>query len=405
MKFIDEVTITVVAGNGGNGAVSFRREKYVPYGGPDGGNGGRGGSVYLVADENLNTLVNFRGRKIYEAEHGKNGTGRQCDGHSGSDLYIKVPVGTIVRSTSKINISDHDLHDNNISNHPSNSLDSDLESANFMTSSSSGDSLSEEQIYCDLTRHGEKFLIAQGGKGGYGNMAFKGPVNQTPRFAEDGTPGEVKEIKLELKLLADVGLIGLPNAGKSTLLSVISNARPKIADYPFTTLTPHLGVVKVWEDSSSGHASGSRPVSSSKSKNSPQSGNISEDLSFVCADIPGLIENAAEGKGLGTQFLKHVERTKVLVHLVDCSLCLEPFEAYDAYTTIRQELDKYSHLLLEKKEIVCLTKVDAMVEEEISRFEDFFVLQLGDQTPVLSISAVSGRNIQKLKILMFKAIE
>ncbi|MBF0314546.1 MAG: GTPase ObgE [Oligoflexia bacterium] len=333
MKFIDEVTITVLAGNGGNGCIGFRREKYVPYGGPDGGNGGRGGNVYLVANQNLNTLVKFRGRKVYQAEHGEGGQGSQCDGKSGDDLLIPVPVGTIIKY--------------------------------------------DGEVIADLTLHEQRFKVVSGGMGGLGNMAFKGPTNQAPRYAQDGKPGEAKEITLELKLLADVGLIGLPNAGKSTLISVISNARPKIADYPFTTLVPNLGVVQVGNEEDGGG-------------------------SFVCADIPGLIEHASEGKGLGIQFLKHIERTKVLVHIIDPAMCVDPYEAYEAYVTVRSELEKYNESLLNKREVVCLTKIDAMSEEEISNYQNYFEEQLGRK--VLPISSVSGKNVETLKRLMLKSI-
>ncbi|MBF0205649.1 MAG: GTPase ObgE [Oligoflexia bacterium] len=334
MKFIDEVNITVVAGKGGDGAVSFRREKYVPYGGPDGGDGGKGGDVCLQADENLNTLIKFRGKKIYHAQDGKNGSASQSSGKSGADLLIRVPVGTLVINNQN------------------------------------------GELICDLCAHEQLVKIALGGRGGAGNAAFKGPINQTPRFAGTGMEGEQLEIHLELKLLADVGIIGLPNAGKSTLISVVSNAKPKIADYPFTTLVPNLGVVPI--DGTDGESA------------------------LVFADIPGLIEDAAEGKGLGIQFLKHTERTKVLLHLVEIALCEEPFEAFDAYVTVRQELEKYSENLAQKPEVVCLTKIDAMSEEEVTRFVQFFDEQLGKK--VLAISAVSGQNIHKLKMLMYRAV-
>lgn len=338
MKFIDEVTIQVIAGNGGKGVVSFRREKYIPFGGPDGGNGGDGGDVYLLADENINTLVKFRGKKVFLAQNGEAGRGQQCVGHAGSDLVIKVPVGTLVK---------------------------DAES---------------NLLYCDLTEHGQNFKIASGGRGGLGNTAFKGPINQAPRQSTEGKEGESREIRLELKLLADVGIIGLPNAGKSTLISVISNARPKIADYPFTTLVPNLGVVQISRDADP----------------------TDEGDSFVCADIPGLVEGAAEGRGLGIQFLKHVERTKILLHLIDPALCVEPFEAFEAYVTVREELEKYSPMLSGKPEIVCLSKIDAMSEEDIRRFTSFFEEQLDKK--VMYISAVSGKNLHELKMLMYRAV-
>ncbi|MCM2356412.1 MAG: GTPase ObgE, partial [Arenimonas sp.] len=246
MKFVDEAQILVSAGSGGNGCISFRREKFIPLGGPDGGDGGNGGSVWLQADENLNTLIDFRHQRQYRAQRGQNGMGRQMFGKAGEDVVIRVPVGTEV-----INVE-------------------------------------TDEIIGDLTRHGERLLVAQGGVGGKGNVHFKSSVNRAPRKAGQGTPGEEREIRLELKLLADVGLLGFPNAGKSTFIRAVSAATPKVADYPFTTLYPNLGVVSV-----------------------------ETDRSFVIADIPGLIEGAADGAGLGAQFLRHVQRTRLLLHLVD----------------------------------------------------------------------------------------
>lgn len=329
MRFVDEVKITIISGNGGDGCVSFRREKYVAYGGPNGGDGGDGGSVYFQADKGLSTLVNFRGRKVYAAENGEQGSGRQKHGAYGNDLTIRVPVGTIVR---------------------------DAETG---------------QIIADLVEDEDRLLVLQGGRGGLGNVNFKSSTNQAPRYAKPGTDGQTMDVELELKLLADIALVGLPNAGKSTLISVISAAKPKIADYPFTTLEPNLGVVAMGEKS------------------------------FVVADIPGLIEDAADGKGLGIKFLKHIERTSSFVHLVDCSWCLDEFEAFEQYATVREELLKYSDGFASKKEIICLTKIDAMTEEEIDKFVSFFEAQLDKK--VLSISAVSGRGIDKVKQLMLKA--
>ena len=329
MKFIDEVQIEVQSGDGGKGIVHFRREKYVPFGGPDGGSGGTGGNVYIQGDENINTLVNFRGRKYYQAENGENGKKSQMDGATGEDIVLKVPVGTLV------------FH------------------------SETG------MLLKDITEHGQKELIAQGGRGGLGNVFFKSSTNQAPRYAQEGEKGETVPIKLELKLIADIALVGLPNAGKSTLISAISAARPKIADYPFTTLEPNLGVVK-----------------------------IDNDNSLVVADIPGLIEDAAEGKGLGHKFLKHIERTSALVHLVDCSMLLEPYEALEDYSTIRSELLKYKDEVAYKPEIVCLTKIDAMTEEEIEKFVSYMELELDKK--VLPISAVSSRNLDILTTLMLK---
>ena len=331
MKFIDEVKITVISGHGGPGAVTFRRESNIPFGGPDGGDGGVGGSVYAIADEGVNTLISLRGKKVFKAADGEPGANRQLNGHDGEDQILKVPVGTIIR--------------------------------NAETGS----------IIADLKEHNEKVTLAEGGNGGRGNINFKSPTNQAPRTAQPGLPGVEYDLELELKLIADLALVGLPNAGKSTLISVISAAKPKIADYPFTTLEPNLGVVSLGE------------------------------RSFVVADVPGLIENAAEGKGLGIKFLKHIERTKALVHMVDVSWCLDEFEAFEQYVTVREEISKYSEALASKRELVCLTKIDAMSEEEILKFQEFFEKQLDKK--VLPISGVSGRNIDTLKILMLKCID
>lgn len=331
MRFIDEVRITVGSGHGGPGAVTFRREKHVPFGGPDGGDGGRGGSVIFIADEGINTLIDFRGKKVFKAEDGHPGAGRQLNGPDGADQILKVPVGTIIRNAET------------------------------------------GAIIADLKVHNEQVVIAEGGNGGRGNVNFKSSVNQAPRIAQPGLPGVELVLDLELKLLADLALVGLPNAGKSTLISAISAARPKIADYPFTTLEPNLGVVTLGE------------------------------RSFVVADIPGLIEDASIGKGLGTKFLKHIERTSALVHLVDVSWCLDEYEAFEQYVTVRTELEKYSEDLAYKRELICLTKIDAMTEEEIKKFQDFFEEQLDKK--VLPISGVSGRNIDQLKSLMVKCID
>ncbi len=252
MKFIDEAKIDVVAGDGGNGIASFRREKFIPFGGPDGGDGGRGGSVWAVADRNINTLVDYRFAKLHRAKKGEHGRGSDCYGKGADDIVLRMPVGTLI---------------------------TDLET---------GD------VVADLTEHGQKALLARGGKGGLGNIHFKSSTNRAPRQQTDGEPGEERSLKLELKVLADVGLLGMPNAGKSTLIAAVSNARPKIADYPFTTLHPNLGVVRV-----------------------------GPERSFVIADVPGLIEGAAEGAGLGHQFLRHLQRTGLLLHVVD----LAPFDA------------------------------------------------------------------------------
>jgi GTP-binding protein len=331
MKFIDEVRITVISGHGGPGAVTFRREKSIPFGGPDGGDGGAGGSVTFIADEGINTLIGFRGKKVFKAEDGEPGAGRQLNGKDGEDQVLRVPVGTIIRNADT------------------------------------------GAVIADLHFHEQTFTVAEGGNGGRGNLNFKSSTNQAPRIAQPGLPGEELNLDLELKLIADLALIGLPNAGKSTLISCISAARPKIADYPFTTLEPNLGVVTLGE------------------------------RSFVVADIPGLIEDASEGKGLGIKFLKHIERTKALVHLVDVSWCLDEYEAFEQYVVVRNEITKYSDVLANKREIVCLTKIDAMTEEEITKYQTFFEAQLDRK--VMPISGVSGRNIDNLKALMIKCID
>jgi GTP-binding protein len=331
MKFIDEVEINVISGRGGKGRVAFRREKFVPRGGPDGGCGGKGGDVYIEASDRINTLVHFRGQKTFQAEDGHAGMGGQCDGPFGKDVTLRVPLGTII-----IN------------------------------------SLTGERI-ADLNESGQKILLAKGGRGGLGNMYYKTSTNQAPDYAGPGEEGERIDIKLELKLLADVALIGLPNAGKSTLISVLSAARPKIADYPFTTLVPNLGVVSVG------------------------------DHSFVVADIPGLIEGAGQGKGLGVKFLKHIQRSGLLIHLIDCAMFIDPFEAIEAYATIRTELEYFSDELAMKEEIVCITKTDAMTDEE----EQLYVATLEEnlQKKVLPISSVTGKNIEKLKFIISKTLE
>ncbi len=330
MKFIDEVNIQIISGTGGDGASSFRREKFVPEGGPDGGNGGSGGNIFFEGDENLNTLVHFRGKKVYKAEDGEKGRGHGSDGRAGEDLIIRVPIGTIVTN------------------------------------------LDENYVMFDITEHGQRVKAAAGGRGGAGNINYKSSINQAPSHFTSGKPAQEFNLGLELKLIADIALIGLPNAGKSTLISCVSAAKPKVADYPFTTLEPNLGVVM-----------------------------IDEETSFVIADIPGLIEDASEGKGLGHKFLKHIERTKALVHLVDCSMFLEEFEAIEAYSTIKAELLKYDDGILDKKkELVCLTKIDAMTEEEIERFTS--VLSKHIDRKVLAISSVSGRNLEQVKHLMLK---
>ncbi|MFH0989650.1 MAG: GTPase ObgE [bacterium] len=326
MQFIDEAKVFVTAGNGGNGCISFRREKFVPKGGPDGGTGGYGGSVIIMADKQLNTLLDFRYKRTYKAENGEHGRGKNQFGKSGEDLYLKVPSGTLVR-----------------------------------------DALTGEVI-ADIVEHGVEVVLARGGKGGRGNAEFATATNQAPRIAEPGIAGEERELLLELKLLADVGLVGFPNAGKSTLISVISAAKPKIADYPFTTLTPNLGIVR--------YALGS---------------------SFTVADIPGLIEGAHAGKGLGIQFLRHIERTKVLVVLIE-SVSEKP--KHD-YKVLLNELKEYNPSIAKKPKIVVLTKMDLLDEETAQTLKK---LSFGKGIPVLPISAVTQSGLEELIKAMWNSL-
>ena len=328
MKFIDEADIDVVAGDGGAGCVSFRHEKYKEFGGPNGGDGGRGGSVFAVADVNLNTLVDFRYSRRYEAKKGENGMGSDMFGAASDDIILKMPVGTII---------------------------SDVET---------GDVLYEMLV------PGEKICICKGGDGGFGNMRFKSAINRAPRQKTPGWPGEKKALKLELKVLADVGLLGMPNAGKSTLIAAISNARPKIADYPFTTLHPNLGVVRV-----------------------------AAEQSFVVADVPGLIEGAAEGAGLGHQFLKHLSRTRLLLHLVDFAPEEQQFDGVDAVKqakAIVNELKKYDQALYDKPRWLVLNKLD-MVDSEVraAKVKDF-IKRFKYKGPVFEISALTREGCEGL---------
>lgn len=318
MKFVDEATIKVISGDGGNGCVHFRREKYIPKGGPDGGDGGDGGDVYLVGDNNINTLVDFRTVRTYHAEDGKAGKGGNCTGKSGENAYIHVPVGTLVYDTDT------------------------------------------EELIGDIITDGQQLLVAKGGWHGLGNTRFKSSVNRAPRQHTPGTPGERREIKLELKVLADVGLLGLPNAGKSTLIRAVSAAKPKVANYPFTTLHPNLGVVRV-----------------------------DALRSFVIADIPGLIEGAAEGAGLGHRFLKHLMRTRVLLHLVDVAPMDDSDPVEDA-KKILHELEIYSPELCEKTRWLVLNKLDLINEEEQDEICDNIIKGLNWQGPVFKISGISG---------------
>ncbi|GAB2658864.1 Obg family GTPase CgtA [Arenimonas aestuarii] len=317
MKFVDEATITVSAGSGGNGCISFRREKFIPLGGPDGGDGGNGGSVWLQADENLNTLIDFRHQRQYRAQRGQNGMGRQMFGKAGDDVVIRVPVGTEV-----INVG-------------------------------------TDEIIGDLTDHGDRLLVAQGGLGGKGNVHFKSSVNRAPRKAGTGTPGEEREIRLELKLLADVGLLGFPNAGKSTFIRAVSSATPKVADYPFTTLYPNLGVVSV-----------------------------EVDRSFVIADIPGLIEGAADGAGLGAQFLRHVQRTRLLLHLVDMAPFDEGIDPVYQVRAIEAELRKHDPAMLEKPRWLVMNKADLLPEDERQARAEALVKALDWKEPWFMVSAI-----------------
>lgn len=322
MQFVDYVTISVKAGDGGRGCVSFRREKYVPRGGPNGGDGGRGGHLIFMAVDKLNTLLDLRYQREYKAERGQHGMGKKMHGKNGKDLIIHVPVGTLIKDAD------------------------------------SGD------VLIDLDRNGMEALIAKGGRGGLGNAHFATSTRQAPRFAQKGEEGETRHLILELKLLADVGLIGFPNAGKSTLLSVISSARPKIADYPFTTLTPMLGVVK-----------------------------LEDYRSFVVADIPGLIEGAHRGVGLGSQFLRHVERTSILLHLVDISDMGEG-DPVENYEKINKELELYSPELIKKPQVVVGTKLDIAVNKERLDRLAYYCKTTG--IDFFLVSAVTGEGIKRL---------
>lgn len=321
--FIDTAKLFVKSGDGGNGAISFRREKYIPLGGPDGGDGGRGGDVILVVEPQLTTLLDFKYTRKFIAEKGANGAGQKCYGKDGEDLYVKVPMGTVVRD--------------------------------FETN----------KIMADLSHPGDKYVVCRGGKGGKGNTKFATPTRQAPSFAEPGMPGEERTITLELKLLADVGLLGFPNVGKSTLLSVVSKARPKIANYHFTTIRPNLGVVSV---------PGIQP--------------------FVMADIPGIIEGAAEGVGLGIAFLRHIERTRLLIHVVDIS-GVEGRDPFEDFLKINEELKKYNVKLWDRPQIIAANKSDMLFDEEV--FEDFKkkVSDLG-YTKVFKISAATNQGVEEL---------
>lgn len=334
MQFVDEVYIQVKAGDGGNGVVSFRREKYIEYGGPDGGDGGDGGDVYLVADRNLNTLMDFRHTRHYEAERGKNGAGRNMTGHRGADKLIPVPIGTMAY---------------------------DEETG---------------ELIGDLTAEDQKLMVAKGGFHGLGNLRYKSSVNRAPRECKPGTPGELRQLRLELKVLADVGLLGLPNAGKSTLISAVSAARPKVANYPFTTLYPNLGVVRV-----------------------------GQLQSFVMADIPGLIEGAAEGAGLGIQFLKHLSRTSLLLHVVDVAPVDESEDPVQSVRTIEKELEQYSDELTERPRWLVLNKIDLLPEDEREAHCQAIVEALDWQGEVCFISAATAQGTQDLCYRIMQTLE
>jgi len=334
MKFIDEAKIEVHAGNGGDGAVSFRREKFIPRGGPDGGDGGRGGSIYAVADRNINTLVDYRFARIHRAKDGERGQGKQCNGKGAGDIVLRMPVGTVIMDTE------------------------------------TGDTIA------DLAEHEQQAPLARGGKGGLGNVNFKSSTNRAPRKATPGESGEHRLLKLELKVLADVGLLGLPNAGKSTLIRAVSAARPKVADYPFTTLHPHLGVVRV-----------------------------DTDRSFVIADIPGLIEGAAEGAGLGHQFLRHLARTRLLLHIVDAAPFDPDADPARDVRAIAAELKKYDPALHKKPRWLVLNKMDMLPVEEREAAAKRLVRKLRWRAPSFCISALTGEGCKELSFAVMKFLE
>src|SRR5437867_13165502 len=335
--FVDEVDIHVAAGDGGRGCLAFRREKFVPRGGPSGGDGGHGGSVFVVASAHVNTLINYRFHPEFAADRGAHGQGSNRTGQTGADLELAVPIGTLVYEKT-------------------------------------GDPDEPRRLLADLSEEGQRVLVAKGGRGGMGNARFATSTNRAPRKVQPGEEGEVKDLRLELKLLADVGLVGFPNAGKSTLIARISAARPKIADYPFTTLTPNLGVVR-----------------------------LSEDRSFVVADVPGLIEGAHRGLGLGHQFLRHLERTKVLVHLVDVSGASgrDPVEDLDI---LRRELELFQPTLAAKPQIVVANKIDAIGPEQYDAVKALKRRAATLELPFLQISAATGQGIPELLEAMWRRL-
>lgn len=334
MKFVDEANIFIKAGKGGNGCVSFRREKNLALGGPDGGDGGDGGSVFLIGDVNLNTLADFRYTRRFKAKSGEQGTGRKCTGKGGDDLYIRVPLGTVIFDDG--------------------------------TGESIGDVVKSEQVIC----------VAQGGFHGLGNVRYKSSTNRAPRQSTNGTPGEERNLHLELKVLADVGLLGLPNAGKSTFIRAVSSAKPKVADYPFTTLHPNLGVVSV-----------------------------EKHRSFVVADIPGIIEGAAEGAGLGIQFLKHVSRTHLLLHIVDVAPLDVEHDPLEDIHTIEKEMQRFSPKLAQYERWLLLNKVDLLPDEEREARCDEIIKRLDWQGPVFRISALTKQGTQGVCYKIMEYIE
>jgi GTP-binding protein len=334
MKFIDEARIEVHAGDGGNGSASMRREKYIAFGGPDGGDGGRGGSIYVVADCNINTLVDYRFTRIFRAKNGESGRGADCNGRGADDVILRVPVGTVVKD------------------------------------------LASGEVIVDLTHDKERFMIAEGGRGGLGNLHFKSSTNRAPRQTTKGTEGETRELYFELKVLADVGLLGMPNAGKSTFIRAVSAARPKVADYPFTTLHPNLGVVRV-----------------------------SESKSFVIADVPGLIEGAAEGAGLGHQFLKHLQRTKLLLHLVDIAPFDETVDPVKEAKAIIGELKKYDQALFDKPRWLILNKADLLEPAEAEKRVKAIIKGLKWKGPHFLISAMKADGCKELTFAIMEHIE
>jgi GTP-binding protein len=334
MKFFDEAKIEVIAGDGGNGVASFRREKFIPRGGPDGGDGGRGGSIWAIADRNLNTLIDYRYTRIFRAQKGENGRGADCYGKAGDDMEMRVPVGTV------------------------------------FTDIGTGEAI------CDLDTDGKRALIAKGGDGGLGNLHFKSSVNRAPRQCTPGGEGERRDLRLELKILADVGLLGMPNAGKSTFIRSVSAAKPKVADYPFTTLHPNLGVVRV-----------------------------DHNRSFVIADIPGLIEGAAEGAGLGHQFLRHLQRTRLLLHLVDIAPFDPEVDPVKEAKAIIQELRKYDESLYEKPRWLVINKIDLVPEEEHKARVATLVKGYGKGIRHFVISAVKGDGCRELTFAIMEHIE